>query len=160
MHPFCQVVVVLPIPVPFEPLIERFARHAFVQFFPNPEAPNGRMQFALLLMQAADPAFPRVVFTVPAEDMVHLVDKAQCKVPVCCIICPVIQFKVVAYRKRIRPQVSSRRRRRRIKPCHAGKLLHDPVDKGNRIVFGHSIALLYNEQKFFSSPLMSFFRVP
>jgi hypothetical protein len=34
------------------------------------------MQFALLLTKAADPALPRVVSTVPAEDMVHLVDQA------------------------------------------------------------------------------------
>src|SRR5512139_2314465 len=74
MHPFCQVVVVLPVLVPFKPLIERFPRHPFLLLLPDPETPDCRMQFTLLFTKTADPALPLVITSVPAEEMVNLVD--------------------------------------------------------------------------------------
>jgi hypothetical protein len=38
------------------------------------------MPFALLLLETADPAGSRVVSTVSAEEVVNLVDQAQCKI--------------------------------------------------------------------------------
>jgi hypothetical protein len=95
--------VILPVLIPFEALVKWLARLAFVQSLPDPQAAQGRMQLTLLLFETTDPALPWIVFAVPAEDMMHLVNETQGKIPVCIVTRPLEEFEIIAHRKRIRP---------------------------------------------------------
>ena len=75
VHPLREVVVVLAVLVPFQTLIGRLVGLTFVQLFSDPQAPSGRVQLTLLLIQAADPAASWIIVAVPTEGMMHLIDQ-------------------------------------------------------------------------------------
>ena len=76
VHPLGQVMEVLTVPVPFRPLVGGLTRLPFVQLLADPQPTGGRVPLPLLFAQAAEPAGPRVIGAVPAEDVMHLVDEA------------------------------------------------------------------------------------
>jgi hypothetical protein len=82
MHPLRQVVVVLPVLVPFQALIWRLVGLALVQSLPDPKAPGCRMPLSFQIVEAADPALSRVIIAVPTKGVVHLVNEAQAEIQI------------------------------------------------------------------------------
>jgi hypothetical protein len=72
--------IVLAVPVPFEIFVKRLTGSTFLQLLAYPQAPSGRMFLSLFLIEAADPAGPRVVSAVAAECVVDLVNELQCQI--------------------------------------------------------------------------------
>jgi hypothetical protein len=92
--------------------------------------------FALRLTEAADPSLPRVVGSVPPQDMVHLIDEAQGEFAIGLVAGPPIELQKVADGEGVGPQVSGWRSL----PNQARALdevLHQVVDKGRRFRLGH-----------------------
>ncbi len=75
MHPFGQVMVVLPVPLPFQPVIKEIVGPAFIQFLTDPEPACGWVPSALRLTEAAYPARTWIIGAVPAKDVVDLIDE-------------------------------------------------------------------------------------
>ena len=71
MHPFGQIVVILPVSVPFQILVKRLVRSAFIQRLADTQAPAGGMLFSFFSTQTADPAGPGVILPVPAVAVVR-----------------------------------------------------------------------------------------
>ena len=67
VHPLRQVVEVLAVPVPLEPLVERLVGAALGQPLADAQTAARRVQLALALAQTAEPAAARVVGSVPPE---------------------------------------------------------------------------------------------
>jgi len=130
-------VVILPVPLPLEPLVERLAAPAFGERFADTEAPDRRVYFALPVGEAADPARSPVVGAVPAEGVVHLTNEAEGEVPIGLFLRPVVEFDVVADRIRIGPEVAPRIGERGVKPCPAGKLRHEVANGRDTCVLVH-----------------------
>ncbi len=61
------------------------------------------MLFTLILLEAADPVGPRVVFTVSAEYVMNLIDKTQRKILVFFVSCLPINLQKVADGKSVGP---------------------------------------------------------
>lgn len=137
MHPLRQVMVVLPVPPPFQPFVERLIGPSFGKRFSDPEGAPGRVRLALLIGKTADPPGPRVVVAVPAEGMVYLVDEAEGKGAVGRIAGPAEEFEVVADRISVRPEVAPRRGVGRVKPGQAGELRHEVPDNHGTGILRH-----------------------
>ncbi|MDH3739988.1 MAG: hypothetical protein OER56_00185 [Hyphomicrobiales bacterium] len=75
MYPFCQVVIILAVALPFEMFVKRFVWFSFAQLLAYPQAANGWVSFARNSFQATDPALARVVAAMLAKGLMHLVDK-------------------------------------------------------------------------------------
>jgi hypothetical protein len=71
--------IVLSIPIPFHTFVEGISRPPFVHFFTDPQPPLRGVDFALLIIEAADPAGSWVVFTVPAKYGMNLIHEVQCE---------------------------------------------------------------------------------
>ena len=61
MNPFCQIVIILAVPLPFEMFVEGFVWFSLAELLANPQAANGRVSFASNSFQATDPTLARVV---------------------------------------------------------------------------------------------------
>jgi hypothetical protein len=103
MHPFREIMIVLPIPVPFQIFVKRDGGPTLLQLFAYPQSPSGRVLPSLFLIEAADPAGPRVVSAVAAEDVVDLIDELQCQILEFLVPSLLIKAEKVADRKRVRP---------------------------------------------------------
>jgi hypothetical protein len=77
MHPLRQVVIVLPIAIPFQLFIVGFIGPALVHSLADSQPAARGVCFSLFLTETADPAYPWVVFAVPSEDVVNLIDETQ-----------------------------------------------------------------------------------
>ena len=97
---------VLAVALPFELLRERLAQCALGQRLANPQAAGSRMCLALGLGQAADPAAPRIIVAMAAQDVVHAVDERECEVAA-------VEREQVSDRERIGPEIAALRLRRR-----------------------------------------------
>jgi len=67
--------IVLAVPLPFQPFIKKLVGSAFIQFLTDPEPACGWVSLALRLTEAAYPARTRIVRAVPAKDDVDLIDE-------------------------------------------------------------------------------------
>jgi len=124
VHPFGEVVIILPVTIPFKLLIKGIIGAPVVHFLANPQSPHSGVQFPFLLIEAADPALSPVVVTVPSKNVMDPIDKQECKFFVLFIIRLPIQPQEIANRKSIGPQVSSLRLTRRRKSGQSGKRIH------------------------------------
>jgi hypothetical protein len=95
--------IVLPIPVPFQTFVKRNGGSTFLQLFAYPQSPSGRVLPSLFLIEAADPAGPRVVCSVAAEDVVDLVHELQCQIFEFVVPGLLIKAEKIADRKCVRP---------------------------------------------------------
>ena len=75
VHPFCQIMKVLTILIPFQSIVSNFAGLAFIQLFANPQASLGRMQTCLFIIKATEPATLPTVGAVFPQGMMNLVDQ-------------------------------------------------------------------------------------
>ena len=128
MHPLGQVVVVLPVLIPFQALVGRFVRPPFVQPLADPQAAPRRVQLALGFVQSADPAAAGIIGTVAAKDVMHLVDELQGEITPHPVIGLSEQFQQVAERKGIRPEIPPWRFPRGRKPGDGRIIQHDRTD--------------------------------
>jgi hypothetical protein len=64
---------------------------------------------ALRFTETTDPSDPRVVGSVPPEDMVHLIDEAQCESTIGCVARSLLELQEVADGEGVGPQVACRR---------------------------------------------------
>ncbi len=103
VHPFREVMIVLSIPIPFQSFVQGIGRPPFVHLFPDPQAPLRGVHCALLLIQAADPAGSGVVFTVPAEYGMNLIDEVHCEMRIFLLACVTRKSQEVAHGKRVSP---------------------------------------------------------
>jgi hypothetical protein len=74
VHPLCQVVEVLAVPVPLQALVERLLRSALGQRLADAQAAAGRVPLGLVASKPTDPPGARVVVPVSAEhamDLIH-----------------------------------------------------------------------------------------
>src|SRR5208283_1192083 len=99
--------------------------------FSYPQAPGCRVQFSFLQGKATDPADPRIICTVPVQRMVYLADKAQSQFTECGVSGLFKEPEIIADRKRICPEVTSRAGTNRIKSGQPGKVLHEFLDLRN-----------------------------
>jgi hypothetical protein len=123
MHPFRQVMVILPVLVPLQGIIRRFAGLAFVQLFSYTQAAFCRVKLSLLFVKTAYPTGSWVIRPMPAKAVMDLVNKLQCKITESFVFGQAEKRDKVAHRKRIRPQVAA------LGPCRSkagqtGKVLH------------------------------------
>jgi hypothetical protein len=75
MHPFGQIMEVLPVPIPFQIFVIRIVRLSFIQFFSYPQTPLGRVQPPFLFRQPADPSGSRIICTISAQYLMNLRDE-------------------------------------------------------------------------------------
>ena len=120
--------VILPVAVPLELLIERFVGPSLGKRFPYPEAAPGRVRLAFRFGKTADPAGSWIVLAVPAEGVVHQVDEPEGEVAIGRVTRPAREFEVVADRIGVRPEVAPRAVVRWVKPGPGGKLRHEVAD--------------------------------
>src|SRR4030042_4984164 len=79
MHPFRQVMIILPILVPLQAFVKGITKSPFVQFLTDPQSSLDGVLPSLLFIEAAYPASPWVVFAVAAECLVNLIHEPQCQ---------------------------------------------------------------------------------
>jgi hypothetical protein len=125
VHPLGQVMVVLSVPVPFQPLVGGIERPAFVQLLSDPKASDGRVHLALFLIEAADPAASRVVVSVTTEDAMDLINEPEAEISIDRIAVLAEELEVVADRKGVGPEVAARMGIGRLKSRNTGKVGHD-----------------------------------
>ena len=77
VHPLSEIVEVLAVALPLEPLVERLAGLPLPQRLADPEPAERGMRLALELGQPAEPAAPCIVRTVPAQHAMHALDQLQ-----------------------------------------------------------------------------------
>ena len=75
VDPLGQIVEVLAVAIPLEPLVHRFIGVALAERLADPQAPRRRMLAPGLLVEPADPAAAQIVAAVAPEHMMHLVDQ-------------------------------------------------------------------------------------
>jgi hypothetical protein len=80
MHPLRQIMVVLPISIPFRSFVKRIGGAPLLQLLANPQSPFGGMKPAVLLLEAADPTGSVVVVPMPSKHAMHLIDELQCQI--------------------------------------------------------------------------------
>jgi hypothetical protein len=131
MHPLRQVMVVLPVTVPFPLLVIWLGNLSLGEGFSNPQPSSCWMQLTFLPGKAADPPGPGVIATVPAKGMMHLIYKPQGQFPVAGVVSLPEKFEIVANSERIRPQVAFRAGACRIKSCQPGIVLHEVMNQRN-----------------------------
>ena len=61
MHPLGEIVEILAVAIPFQPLVEGFPGATFGKFFPDPQPALGRMRLACGFAQATDPTGPPII---------------------------------------------------------------------------------------------------
>src|SRR5271169_756913 len=106
MHPFGQIMKILAIPIPFQPLVNRFTGSAFLERFADPETTCGRMLARGFVIEPADPPAAQVIVAIPSQHAMHLIDQISSTASIYLIACLPEQFEEVANRKCIRPKVS------------------------------------------------------
>jgi len=125
MHPFGQVMVILPILIPFQTLIRRLIWLALIQLLSNAKTTYCWMLFTLLRIEATDPALSWVVTSVFAEEVMYLINELQGKIQMGFVIGLAVEFKIVADCERIRPEIASGMSPGWRQSGQAGKLRHD-----------------------------------
>jgi hypothetical protein len=125
MHPLCEVVKVLAVLLPFQLFIKRFARLSFAHSLADPEAAGRGVPPALSLVEPADPAFARIVFTVLSKNVMHLVDKPQCQFFVFVLARSAPELQEVAHGECVGPQVTTGILSRWFEACRPGKFIHN-----------------------------------
>ncbi len=100
---------VLPVAIPLQRLVERLAGTAFGELLADPKPASGGMGLTVALGQPADPAGTRIVFPMPSQRVMHLIDQPQSEIHVPLLPGQTRQAEEIAYRKGVRPQVAPRR---------------------------------------------------
>ena len=107
MHPLGQIMKILAIPFPFQALIKGLGFATFRKLLADAQSTAGRMGFAILCAQSADPATAWIVIPITSEDVVDLINQVQSKFFVALLTGRTCQAKVITHRKSIRPQIAS-----------------------------------------------------
>jgi hypothetical protein len=129
MHPLCQIVIILPVLVPFPLLVKRFVYPAFGESFSNPQTSQSRMNLPSPGRESTDPAGTVLVVAVPAQRMMDLINETQGKFPVYFVMSLPEKSDVVAHGKCVGPQVTPRVWTHRIQSGLLGKVLHEFTGK-------------------------------
>ena len=106
MHPFGQVVEVLAVAVPLQPLVEGLVGPALGEPFADPKPATGRMVLPLALAQPADPSRARIIVTMSSQCVMHAVNQAQSQFRVPLFPGRTRQTEKVANREGVGPQVA------------------------------------------------------
>jgi hypothetical protein len=106
MHPFGQIVEVLTIAVPLQPLVEGLVGAALGELFADPKPATGRMILPLALAQPADPSLARVVATMSSQCVMYAANQAHSQICVPLFPSRTRQAEKVANREGVCPQVA------------------------------------------------------
>ena len=84
---------VLPVLVPLKPLVSRLIPVPLREWFSDPQASPGRVEFPLAFRKAAYPALPGVVVPVPAKRVVNLFNEPERDLFPLFFMCPVVTLR-------------------------------------------------------------------
>jgi hypothetical protein len=113
-----QVVKVLAVAIPLQPLVERHAQSALGQRLTDAQSAARRVIFGVPPVEAAQPTMAVVVGAMPSQDVMHLIDEPQRQFPVSGLTGDASETEKVADGESIGPEIAPRRSL----PAHAGAL--------------------------------------
>src|SRR5205814_6067949 len=86
MNPLGQIMEVLAVPIPLQPLIQRFAGLALPERLAAPQPARRRTPVPGLVIKSADPAAAHIVVAISPEHVMHLLDQIRCVPSICLIV--------------------------------------------------------------------------
>jgi hypothetical protein len=109
MHPFGQIVEVLPVALPFELIVEGLVDAALRELFANTKAARRGVLLPCRFFEPAQPSGARIVGAMLAQGVVHLIDESKSKVSVTVLPGASRKPEDVANREGVGPEVTFRR---------------------------------------------------
>ena len=106
VHPLREVVEVLAVAIPLEPLVDRLVGAALGQRLADPEPAARRVGFTVLLGEPADPSGAAIVGAMSTEDVMHPIDQLERQLRVARVSRHVREAEEVAHGERVGPQVA------------------------------------------------------
>src|SRR2546423_6665717 len=77
VHPFGQIMEILPIPVPLDALSKRVCYSALIERLADAQASLSRMRFCFRCGEPTDPTRGRAVWAMATEGAMHAIDEPE-----------------------------------------------------------------------------------
>src|SRR2546423_1177878 len=107
VHPFGQIMEILPIPVPLDALVERSCCSALIERLADAQASLSRMRFSFRFGEPTDPAPGRAARAMATEDAMHAIDESQRELEIAVFAGRAREAEKVGDGERIGPQIAS-----------------------------------------------------
>src|SRR5688572_8642996 len=106
MHPLGQVVKVLTVTLPLQPVVERFIQPALRKRLADSQAAARQVGLSFLLTESTDPALAWIVTSMSPERVMNLIDQAQREIEIGGLPRVLRETEQIAYGERIGPQIA------------------------------------------------------